>query len=137
MTAPAYSTFAARFPELVASPNTPDATTQTWIEARITAAWDGMAVSVWRVAADREEGALLQAAHQLVMRRRAAASLAAGLEMPGSPLTSRSEGEWSKSYASPPVLPQGDAHFGQTYYGQQWVALRDEIAQVYGGRVSL
>lgn len=128
MTAPTYSTFATRFPELVAS----DATTQTWIEARITAAWDGMAVSVWRVAADREEGALLQAAHQLVMRRRAAASAS-------GPVTSASAGGWSKGYQSAPIVSMsaGDGAFFQTPYGQQWVSLRDEVVQVYGGRVSL
>lgn len=135
---PVYADFADRFPELVAASLAPDASTQAWIAARASTAWDAMAVTVWRVTADRQEGALLQAAHHLLLRRRAAAAAAAGGEIPAGPLTSRSEGEWSKSYGAPPTssVSAADAHWMSTQYGQQWLSLRSEVVGVYGGRVS-
>lgn len=121
MSAPTYSDFAARFPELATSVTA----SQTWIGTALSREWARLDPGFWDNADDRTEAALLRAAHHFSLRRAAMEATGASKTLPTGALTSESAGDWSRGYSAPSnsFSSSSQQDFGRTAYGQEYLTL--------------
>jgi hypothetical protein len=94
------------------------ANTQTWINARLDAAYTGLDATFWGSA--RVEASLLLVAHAYVLESAAGASG----EGPVGPVTSKSAGRWAQGNAAPASKSQTtQGGYEATLWGRRYLDL--------------
>jgi hypothetical protein len=118
MATPTAADIKARYPELA---TIPDATVNVAIEDAVP--W----FSECRWGAFYAQGFAAFVAHMLTVDKAAAAG--GGSSGAAGPVSQKSVGDVSVSYATPSDVTSGDAYYMRTAYGQRYLQLRKMIGQ--------
>lgn len=115
MATPTVAQIKARYPELA---SIPDATVQLAIDDAVP--W----FDVDRWGSFYAQGFAAFVAHMLTVDKTAATGGAGGTS---GPVSSKTVGDASISYATPTDISQGDAYYMRTAYGQRYLMLRKMV----------